>query len=123
VNGEVGIIYLLHLHRPLAHAGHYKGWCKADGLERRIKEHRTGYSGAKFMEAVAKAGIGFDLAVTWEGTRDDERRFKAHGAARYCPLCTQYPRMTWMKGRMVHGGLEMEIVLDSRHRVPDLLRG
>jgi hypothetical protein len=102
MTGEIGIVYLVCFQRPLAHARHYKGWCKVGGLDRRMSEHLRGKSGASIMEAVAKAGIGFDLVVTWDGTRDDERRLKAHGAVRHCPRCTQNPRPAeWMTGRKV----------------------
>jgi hypothetical protein len=40
------------------------------------------------MQAVHQAGIGFQLARVWEGTRGRERSLKrSGGAARRCPFC------------------------------------
>lgn len=79
-------IYLLHFDRKYKHAGHYLG-STDQPLEARLKEHRTG-RGARLMEVVTEAGIGFELARTWKGSRKDERRLKNRGgASRLCPLC------------------------------------
>lgn len=82
-------VYLLHFDTPYRHARHYTGYARdAKALTRRIEHHAKG-TGARLMQVVSGAGIGFKLARTWpDGTRDDERKLKnRHGASRYCPLC------------------------------------
>jgi predicted GIY-YIG superfamily endonuclease len=81
-----GTVYLLHFERPYKHARHYLGF--AEDLERRLELHRAG-RGARLMEVVVAAGIGFELVRTWEGDRTLERLLKnRHNApARLCPLC------------------------------------
>jgi hypothetical protein len=84
--GEPGTIYLVHLHRPYAHARHYLGW--AADVERRLAEHRAG-RGSPLLRAAAAAGIDFQVVRTWPGTRFEERRlhrFK-NTPARLCPIC------------------------------------
>lgn len=84
-----GTIYLLHLERPYRHARHYLGWTAGEDLSPRLEAHRGG-SGARLMEGVAAAGIGFVLARAWEGkTRHDERRMKVRGQTRRCPVCKE----------------------------------
>jgi hypothetical protein len=57
-------------------------------LDRRLPEHRNG-RGARLLEVITQAGIGFRLARTWPGvTRARERQLKRQGgASRYCPIC------------------------------------
>jgi hypothetical protein len=57
-------------------------------LDRRLPEHRRG-RGARLLEVITQAGIGFRLARTWPGvTRARERQLKNQGgASRYCPIC------------------------------------
>jgi predicted GIY-YIG superfamily endonuclease len=83
---EVGTVYLLHFDRPYKHASHYIGF--TTDLKARIESHRNG-TGARLMEVVKAAGIGFHVAATWEGvTREKERRLKnGGGACRNCPTC------------------------------------
>ncbi len=84
---ETGTIYLLHFERPLAHARHYIGYT-AD-LPARLEEHRSG-RGARLLEVVTEAGIGFSVARTWEGDRTLERRLKNRKESpRLCPVCRQ----------------------------------
>lgn len=81
-----GTIYLLCFDRRLAHAKHYIGW--TSDLDQRLGLHAKGQSGAKLMEAVHAAGIGFQCSRTWTGTRNDERKLKnRRDAMRMCPLC------------------------------------
>jgi predicted GIY-YIG superfamily endonuclease len=88
--GLPGVIYLLHFSRPYQHARHYTGWTGDDVLDR-LERHATG-RGARLMEVIHQAGIGFILARTCEGTRFTERAIKNDGGAvRYCPLCTPRP--------------------------------
>jgi predicted GIY-YIG superfamily endonuclease len=86
---RTGTIYLLHFDQPYKHARHYTGW--TDNLPERLARHRHG-QGARLMAVVRQAGIGFTLARTTSGNRDQERAIKnAGGAVRYCPLCTPKP--------------------------------
>jgi predicted GIY-YIG superfamily endonuclease len=79
------VVYLLHFHTRYRHAGHYLG--STDNLDRRHAAHRSG-AGVRLMEVVAAAGIGFELARTWEGGRRKERQLKKQGGrSRMCPIC------------------------------------
>jgi predicted GIY-YIG superfamily endonuclease len=82
----VGTAYLFHFDQRYEHAGHYTGW--ATDLDRRLPEHFSG-RGARLLEVITQAGIGFRLARTWPGvTRARERQLKNQGgASRYCPIC------------------------------------
>jgi predicted GIY-YIG superfamily endonuclease len=85
-----GTVYLLHFHRPYRHAGHYTGW--TTDLTARLAQHATG-RGARLLAVVSSAGIGWELARTWTGTRAVERALKRQGgASRRCPLCGIHPR-------------------------------
>lgn len=55
------MVYLLHFNQPYQHAKHYLG--SADDVERRLAEHAKG-QGARLMEVITQAGIGFTLART-----------------------------------------------------------
>lgn len=89
VNGD-GLVYLLHFERPYKHAAHYLGWVQRD-LPQRLTRHGKG-NGARLMEVVAAAGIGFHLARLWPGDRAVERALKNYGGARrLCPMCTAQP--------------------------------
>lgn len=78
-------VYLLHFDKPYKHAQHYIGY--TDNLVWRLHLHFIG-RGARLLEVVHDAGIGWTLARTWEGDRHLERRLKdRHGAARFCPIC------------------------------------
>jgi len=68
-----------------ATAQHYFGW--TDDLPARLKDHSCG-RGARLMEVITAAGIGFALTRTWPGSRALERRRKRRGGhARLCPIC------------------------------------
>jgi predicted GIY-YIG superfamily endonuclease len=80
-----GTIYLLHFSQPFGHAKHYTGYTR--DLSTRLESHARG-TGARLLEVVTQAGITFQLARTWIGTRKGERRLKNRGgASRICPLC------------------------------------
>ncbi|HUC23937.1 MAG TPA: hypothetical protein VMA73_14610 [Streptosporangiaceae bacterium] len=88
--GPLGIVYLLHFDQPYQHARHYTGF--TDDLLDRLDRHARGH-GARLMNVISAAGIGFVLVRTREGTRDIERAIKnGGGAVRYCPACTPHPR-------------------------------
>ena len=53
----------------------------------RLVDHAAG-RGARIMQVVGEAGIGWQLARIWTGTRTRERSLKrSGGAARRCPVC------------------------------------
>jgi len=85
-------VYLLHFSRPYHHAKHYLGI--AEDLEAQLEEHRSG-NGARLMEVVTEAGIGFVLARTWENQdRKVERKLKNRKEApRLCPICNPGNRL------------------------------
>lgn len=84
------VVYLLHFDRRYRHAAHYTG--TARDLDARLAEHAAG-RGARLMEVVTDAGIGFRLARTWVGGRARERQLKREGgASRHCPECGVAPR-------------------------------
>ena len=61
------------------------GW--TTDLELRLTLHWTG-AGARLLDVLKRAGIGFRLAGTRAGTRKEERRVKNLGSAkRHCPIC------------------------------------
>jgi predicted GIY-YIG superfamily endonuclease len=81
-----GTVYLLHFDKPYKHARHYIGY--AGVLSERIARHRKG-TGARLLEVVGLAGIGFKVARTWHGTRTLERQLKnQHKHKALCPICT-----------------------------------
>jgi hypothetical protein len=84
----VGTCYLLHFDQRYEHAGHYTGFAEGSRLLQRLGEHQGG-RGARLLEVITQAGIGFRLARTWPGvTRARERQLKNQGgASRYCPIC------------------------------------
>lgn len=84
-DGVPGCIYLIHFRERYRHAGHYTGW--TSDLDSRLAEHAAG-RGARLLAVVAAAGIGWELAGVWPGTRNQERALKRRGGAgRRCPLC------------------------------------
>jgi hypothetical protein len=93
----VGLVYLLHFDRPIGDltnprgfAAHYTGWTL--DLPARLQQHAAG-RGARLMEVLGEAGIGWQLARVWPGTRTRERSLKGSGgAARRCPVC-QFTRL------------------------------
>jgi predicted GIY-YIG superfamily endonuclease len=86
-----GTVYLLHFDQPYKHARHYVGWT-ARNVKRRLAEHEAG-RGARLLAVVREAGIGWQLARLWPGSRERERQIKRQGGhARKCPLCGIRPR-------------------------------
>ena len=80
-------VYLLHFDRPYKHARHYTG--VATQVVRRLRHHQTG-SGARLMQVVTEAGIGFTVARKWTGGRALERAIKRNqygSKTLLCPLC------------------------------------
>ena len=61
-------------------------------VKRRLAEHAAG-RGARLLAVVRDAGIGWQLARMWPGSRARERQIKRQGGhARQCPLCGVTPR-------------------------------
>jgi predicted GIY-YIG superfamily endonuclease len=90
-----GTAYLLHFDRPYGPgggangrgtAGHYLGWAK--NLEQRLAQHEAG-TGARLMQVVKDAGIGWRLARTWKegGLARESQLKKQGGRSRMCPQC------------------------------------
>lgn len=83
---QAGTVYLIHFETRLKHAGHYLGF--ATDLPQRMDQHRGG-NGARLMEVIAAAGIGWKVVRTWAGDRSFERRLKRrkNTPRRLCPVC------------------------------------
>jgi predicted GIY-YIG superfamily endonuclease len=79
-------VYLLHFDQRYQHAGHYTGW--AEHLDQRLAQHQRG-AGARLVEVITQAGIGFRVARLWPAaSKAQERSLKnSGGASRYCPIC------------------------------------
>lgn len=77
----MGRVYILKFEPPFKHAKYYVGWCSANGLFRRIEQHRKGRGAVITMRAV-QAGCRLVLVYDAPGTRADERRIKNWGGAR-----------------------------------------
>jgi len=82
------MIYLLHFDRPYKHAKHYLGFVENEaGLQARIDDHALG-RGARLMEVILDAGIGFKIARLWNGDRKLERKLKNRKKSTFlCPIC------------------------------------
>jgi predicted GIY-YIG superfamily endonuclease len=80
-----GTIYLLHFSEAFKHAKHYIGF--TTDLPGRLAEHASG-AGARLLQVITEAGLSFELARTWQGTRKTERSLKNRKEApALCPLC------------------------------------
>jgi hypothetical protein len=95
---ETGTTYLLHFIVPATgdparyrHAGHYIGW--TTDLAARMEAHARG-TGARLVEVITEAGLGFKLVRTWPNTTKDREDLLKHvgGGRRYCPECGVKPR-------------------------------
>jgi predicted GIY-YIG superfamily endonuclease len=97
-----GTVYLLHFERRYRHAGHYCGW--TTDLPARLHEHAAG-RGARLLAVITDAGIGWQLARTWPGTRARERQIKRQGGlSRCCPVCGIAPRTNPNNPARAHRG-------------------
>jgi hypothetical protein len=94
--GIAGWVYLLHFIDPatgeyarFGHAGHYLGWARY--LHVRLGHHGTP-QGANLMLKVKEAGLGWELARVWRGSKQLERALKEQGGhSRKCPKCGVRP--------------------------------
>ncbi|WP_067590385.1 hypothetical protein [Nocardia terpenica] len=115
------VVYLLHFDRPYRHAAHYTG--TATDLDARLADHTSG-RGARLMEVVTAAGIGFRLARTWVGGRARERQLKREGgASRHCPECGVTPTGSRFVGtsaaeNAARRRIELDTVADTYRRIP-----
>jgi hypothetical protein len=80
-----GTIYLLHFSEPYKHAAHYVGF--TFDLPARLDAHAK-RTDAWLLEVITEAGLSFELARTWKGSRKTERQIKKRKATpRLCPMC------------------------------------
>ena len=84
------MVYLIHFDRPLHHARHYLGYCADGTLEVRLIRHRAG-RGARLLAVLRELNIGWRVVRVFEGDRRFERRLKARGSPRLCPVCSARP--------------------------------
>lgn len=84
------MVYIIHFDKPFKHALHYIGYCKDELFEKRMEHHRKG-TGARLLNAVNKAGIGWSVVRTWPGEDGNfERKLKnASHSKRHCPICKE----------------------------------
>jgi len=82
-SGAAGTCYLIHFDRPYRHARRYTG--STVDLEARLELHRAG-GGARRLQVLARTGIGWTLARTWQGSRARQLK-RQGGACRRCPIC------------------------------------
>lgn len=79
------LCYIIHFDRPYKHARHYIGVTR--DLDKRLALHRSG-QGARLLQVLNQAGIGYQVVRTWDGGRAVEKQLKARKAApRLCPIC------------------------------------
>lgn len=91
----VPYLYLLHFAQPYGHARHYLGL--THDLSGRLEEHSHG-RGARLLEVVAGAGIGWEVAAIGRGTRLMERRLKLNShVPRLCPVCRGDDGTAWKR--------------------------
>src|SRR5581483_6156638 len=83
------MVYLIHFDKPYKHAKHYIGFCEGTGnLEPRMQAHAKG-QGARLLEVLKQAGVGWKLVRVWRGgDRNFERALKKQkNTPRMCPIC------------------------------------
>ena len=115
-DGRSGTVYLLHFDQPYRHARHYVGWAR--NVKRRLVEHEAG-RGARLLAVVRAAGIGWQLARMWPGSRTRERQIKRQGGhARQCPLCGVKPRRLPVNA---NGSISRSRTTDAQKHVAGLM--
>jgi predicted GIY-YIG superfamily endonuclease len=85
-------VYLIHLNAPVGRSQHYIG--STTNLDRRLRQHRykRKKGGSPLLREANKRGILWDVAKTWQASRDFEMFLKRQkNARRYCPLCHDVP--------------------------------
>jgi hypothetical protein len=98
-SGILGWCYLIHLDTPIGagrprvtQAQHYVGWAGPDRLRARLAADLGGY-GCRLVAYALRAGIRAELVRLWRGDRNRERALKQNSATRYCPVCTDLPKV------------------------------
>ena len=84
------MVYLIHFDRPLHHARHYLGYCADGTLEMRLILHRAG-RGARLLAVLRERNISWRVVRVFDGDRRFERKLKAAGSVRLCPVCRVRP--------------------------------
>ena len=84
---NLGFAYLIHLDQKFKHCGHYIGFSKAHPRGR-LERHIAG-QGSRFLRAVDRSSISFQLARVWGNVdRHFERKLKNRKNSKFlCPLC------------------------------------
>lgn len=96
--GRTSTIYLLHFTPPyrapigttgrVKIAGHYLG-STAGTVADRLATHLAG-QGSPLVRAAVAAGCTVEVAASWPGGRNEEKRIKrSRHHARLCPLCQE----------------------------------
>ena len=81
------MLYLLHFDRPYKHARHYLGFAEdEETLRSRLEEHKHG-RGARLVEVITLAGIGFTVSAILPGDYEEWHRLKRAHRDRMCPIC------------------------------------
>ncbi len=110
-------VYLLHFATPYKHARHYLG--SSSHLDERLSLHKNG-NGARPMEVIGEAGIGWELVRLWESdSREEslalERRLKhRHESPRLCPICRGRPLDVFVSLRQGHYPLALHARIGKR---------
>lgn len=121
--GQLGLVYVLCFDRPYLsrkndqpmEVRHYIGWThSAAMLRRRLSHHRTG-QGARLLDAVARAGIGWTVVAIF---RHADRHFERwlHQLAKtnkWCPRCASTHRHIRRYRQRLRAGREQH--LTHRH--------
>ena len=87
-------VYLLHFSEPYRWCRHYLG--STCDLDHRLEMHRNG-TGARLMEVISAAGIGFEVSRLWKFDSIEEARAWEHilkkrqHNGRECPICQGKP--------------------------------
>lgn len=96
----IGIVYLIHLQRPLEHAQHYVGYTL--DFDKRITDHLCGM-GSRLLQVCMERGIQWKVVRTWFGNRHFERRLKRwKGSAQFCPVCKPSTARNRLKEPRLH---------------------
>ncbi len=84
----MGIVYVVHLERPIEHMRHYVGFARDnDHLKERIAKHRSG-DGAGLLKIANNAGIPWMVVRVWTGVPPEkERAVKSSSIKGVCPVC------------------------------------
>lgn len=88
-----GRVYIVHLDEPVGASGHYTGSTKKPRTaEERLEDHKAGNGSALLREA-NRRGIDYHIVRDWPGNPHIENQLKLSSAKKYCPECTENPRV------------------------------